>query len=174
MSKVFTVDLDTAGLQAELYKRIDLIYEAVCDAQAGWMKRVALSEVNRTSNEERTHYELRVEYSGPSFVIRWCHFQFVRHGNKKTRVVKSLAIPENGKYKKSQFKKAQPWELDLIMAIEESISPYRVQLKHLMKAHQSIMYLSKSSGRTIKAVPIKERVTKPNYSIANFKDRYRK
>ena len=174
MSTVFTVDLDLVGLRDEIYKRIDLIYEAVCDAQSGWMRKVAMSEVNRTTMEERTNYELRIEFSGPSFTIRWFSFQFVRHGNKKTRVVKSISIPRSGKYQRSQFRKAQDWEMELIMAIEDSISSYRVQIKHLMKTHQSLMYLSKESSRPIEAVPMKKRVTKPNHSISNYKNRYRR
>jgi hypothetical protein len=174
MNKVFTVDIDVESLRDEIYNRIDLIHDAVCDAQSGWMKRVALAEVNRTSIEERTNYELRIEFTGPSFIIRWHHFQFVRHGNKKTRVVKGLAIPDNGKYKQSQFRKAQDWELELINGIEESISSYRVQLKHLMKMHQTMLHLGKTSGRVVKVIPIKERVTKSTHSIAEYKNRYRR
>ncbi|NAZ94262.1 conjugative transfer protein MobI(A/C) [Vibrio toranzoniae] len=174
MKKIFTVDLDAESLRDEIYKRIDLIYEAVCDAQSVWMKRVALAEVNRTTVEEKTNYELRVEFSGPSFTIRWICFQFVLHGNKKTRVVKGLSIPESGRYRESQFNRAQDWELDLIKGVEESISPYRVQLKHLMKMHQTMLHLGKVSNRPVTAIPISERVTKPSHSISDYKNKYRR
>lgn len=174
MKYIFTVDLGAESLRDEIYKRIDLIYDAVCDAQSVWMKQVALTEVNRTSMEEKTNYELRIEFSGPSFTIRWVSFQFVLHGNKKTRVVKGISIPESGKYTQSQFKRAQAWELDLINGVEESISPYRVQLKHLMKMHQTMLHLGKVSNRPVTAIPMKERVTKPSYSISDYKNRYRR
>lgn len=174
MSEIRTVGIDCEGMRDEVYKRIDLIYDAICDAQSIWMKRIAIQEVNRTSHDERTSYEMRVEFTGPSFVVRWLHFQFVRHGNKKTRIAKAISIPDNGKYKKSQFKKAQEWELDLITGIEETISSYRVQLKHLMKAHQSIIYAAKASDRPIKTIPIKNRVEKQNHTIAEYKQQYRK
>lgn len=174
MNKIFTVDLEVESLRDEIYKRIDLIYDAICDAQSVWMRMVAKAEVNRTSMDERTNYELRIGFSGPSFVVKWYSFQFVRHGNKQTRVMKALAVPESGKYTQSQFKRAQAWELDLINSIEESISPYRVQLKHLMKMHQTMLHLGKTSNRPVTAIPINERVTKPSYSISDYKNRYRR
>jgi hypothetical protein len=172
MSGIRTVDVDYEGMRDEIYKRIDLIYYAVCDTQSAWMKRVAIQETNRDSYDERTNYELRVEFSGSSISIRWLYYRFVLRGNNKVRVLKSISIPENGKYEKYQFKHAQDWELDIITGIEEAISPYRVQLKHLMKAHQSIIYAAKASNRPINPIPIKNRVEKQSHSIAKYKQQY--
>lgn len=156
-----------------IYEEIDSLYNVAVGVQTTWMKKVAEREVNRDysdkNNMERTSYELRVEFKGCSFTLRWLHIQFVKRSGKTIRVVKSIAIPENGKYKLSSFKYANEWEQEYISQIEDVLAPIRVQLKHLMKAHQSILYADKAGRKELTSIEIKDRVEVNSNSIQQFK-----
>jgi len=162
-----------------LYSLIDQNYERAVQIQRVWMKKIAEREVRRTysteRNKEKTNYEFRIELSTIGFACRWVRIQFVKHGLKITRVVHTVAMPESGKYRASQFKHAEPWELELITQMEESLGKIRSQVKLLTKAHQSLIASSKHSefAKPIQSVAIKHRVEPSPYSIKQFKSEYR-
>lgn len=156
-----------------MYKQIDELYMEACIIQELWMRKVAERELSRKNDParktEETNYEFRLEFNGTSFRCRWMNIKFVRNGNKLIRVVKSLAVPEGGKYKMSQFKKADRWELEIIEQMEEPLARIRNTTKHLMKALVSLQYAAKAKGKKLKPIPIKERVTPTTHSIKKFK-----
>ncbi|BBM67867.1 hypothetical protein VA249_45130 (plasmid) [Vibrio alfacsensis] len=157
-----------------IYEKIDELYKKSSILQGSWMRQVAEREYNRSyvdkKNLEKTNYQLRIELSGFTFRIRWFEIQFVKNGTKTLRLAKAIAVPELGKYKMSQFPKAQEWELFLIEKFEEEYALVRNQLKHLGKAHQSIVWASKSSNETLETKEIKYRVTKPTKTIKSIKE----
>lgn len=162
-------------IRDEIYAEIDRMYETAMTIHRGWMKKVARRELDRVGdvklNTEKTNYELRLEFSGSSFVIRWNKISFVRNNDKPIRLVKSIAVPNNGIYKEINFKEAESWDLALIMQAESALGPIRQQLKHLMKAHRSIVWASKVIGSDeIEVKLMNSRVTVPDYSIKKFKN----
>ncbi len=157
-----------------IYEKIDELYKKSSILQTAWMRQVAEREYNRSyadkKNPEKTNYQLRIEFSGFTFRIRWFEIQFVKNGAKTIRLSKAIAAPVSGKCKMSQFSKAQGWELFLIEKFEEEYALVRNQLKHLGKAHQSIVWASKSSSETLETKEIKYRVTKPTKTIKSIKE----
>lgn len=91
-------------IRDEIYAETDRLYETATTIHRGWVKKVARRELDRLGDAklktEKTIYELRLEFSGPSFVIRWNKVLFVKNNNKPIRLVKSIAVPNNGIYKK--------------------------------------------------------------------------
>lgn len=157
-------------IRDEIYAEIGCLYETAMTIHRGWMKKVARRELDRVGDvklkTEKTIYELRLEFSGPSFVIKWNKVSFVRNNNKPIRLVRSLAVPNNGIYKE-----AEGWELALIMQAESALAPIRQQLKHLMKAHRSIVWASKViDSDEIEVKLMNSRVAVPDYSIKKFKN----
>lgn len=162
-------------IRDEIYAEIGRLYETATTIHRGWMKKVARRELDRLEDvklkTEKTIYELRLEFSGPSFVIKWNKVSFVRNNNKPIRLVRSLAVPNNGIYKEVSFKEAEGWELALIMQAESALAPIRQKLKHLMKAHRSIIWASKViDSDEIEVKLMNSRVTVPDYSIKKFKN----
>ncbi|NOI32003.1 conjugative transfer protein MobI(A/C) [Vibrio coralliilyticus] len=155
----------------ELYGKADILYST-------WMKSVAEREVNRSytdiNNREKTSYELRVEFNGVCFRIRWLEVQFVKRGNKTLRLTKNITCPESGKHKMSQFKKGDEWELRLIEMLEESLSQIRYKLKHLMKAHSSIVWASKPNKQPLVTKEMKDRVERKVRSMKKVKESLQK
>lgn len=161
-------------VQTQIYRVIDGLYEEAVRLQMMWMKRVAERECLRSTrtdiNDETTAYELRVEFNGAAFNVRWLHIQFVRRGTQTVRLSKSIAVPESGRYKITKFKHASEWELDLINSVESSLADIRYQMKHMMKSHQALIWASKIyPSNEIKSVAIKTRVEPSPYSIKKFK-----
>lgn len=166
-------------IQEAIYKKIDDLFDDAQYIIMVWMKEVAKREKNREGTalgrEERTNYEFRIELSGPSFRLRWFNIKFVKRtgkGLKPLRVAKPVSLGEFDKVGIKKFPLAQDWELELIQNVEKHASEIRAQLKHLMKAHQSITYAAKAAGISdFKPVPIKQRVTITKYSISEFKQK---
>lgn len=101
-----------------IYKELDGIYNKAETIYSVWASEVARREVNRNykeiKNRESTNYELRLEFTGPSFRMPWLEVSFVRNGSKVIRLTKAIKATESGKHKLSQFKNADEWELLLI------------------------------------------------------------
>lgn len=165
--------MTTEEVRASIYKKIDELYDSAKIIQELWMRKIAQRELSRKDDasrrEESTSYEFRLEFNGPTFVCRWIEVRFVRNGNRTTRLTKSIAVPRDGKYKSSQFKRAEDWELTIIEQMEEALSKIRNTNKNLMKAVIYVQYAAKANGEKLKPVPIKERVTPTSHSIKKFK-----
>ena len=161
-----------------IYEEIDGLYKKTEAIQGVWRRAIAEREFNRDYSDKRniesTNYEMRVEFVGFSFRVRWHEVRFVKNGNKTLRLIKSIAVPESGKYKASQFGKAQEWELLLVTRMEDALSEIRYQLKHLGKAHNAVVWASKRSKQKIKTIEIKHRVEKTNRSIKAIKESLKK
>lgn len=162
-----------------IYEEVDELYNTADVIQGSWMRSIAERELNRNytdiANRESTNYELRIEFTGISFRIRWIEYQFVKRGSKTIRVTRNVSMPESGKYKMSQFKKADEWELIIIGHIETAVAPIRYKLKHLGKAHNSIVWASKQDKRNqLQVREIKDRVERKVRSIKSIKESLRK
>lgn len=157
----------------ELYKEIDAIYNKAEVVYGVWASEVARREVNRDysaiKNRETTNYELRLEFDGPCFRMRWIEVSFIRTGSKTIRLTKAIKTTESGKHKLSQFKKAEEWELTLIRRVEDAIGIFRGQLKSLMKAHQAILHSAKLGRVEVHPLEMKNRVTPNKRSIKEIK-----
>jgi len=164
-------------LRDAVYSAIDALYEDAVLYQKIWMRQVAKKELELAGKinsklDDRTSYQLRIELSGASFIIRWLHVKFTRNNGKLIRLNKAIAIPRNGKYTKANFGYAAEWELNMIVELEDQLAPIRFQLKHLMKAHKSIWYAARGvANNDLKIVSIRERVTPPDFSISKFKEK---
>lgn len=163
-------------IQQAIYKKIDDLFDDAQYLIMVWMKEVAKREKHREGTalgrEERTNYEFRIELSGPSFRMRWFNVKFVKRAGKAVRITKPVSLGESDKVGSKKFPFAQDWEMELILNVEEQASKIRAQLKHLMKAHQSLTYAAKAAGISdFKPVPIKQRVTITKYSISEFKQK---
>jgi hypothetical protein len=168
------MNVDYTSLRGSIYVAIDTLYDEALLYQKIWMRQVAKKELELASKtnsnlDDRTSYQLRIELSGASFVIRWMHIRFIKNNGKFIRLQKAVSIPRSGKYTKANFGYAAEWEIRMILELEDQLAPIRVQLKHLMKSHQSIGYASKAIGKELKATHIKERVTPADFSISKFK-----
>ncbi|CAH0543272.1 conjugative transfer protein MobI(A/C) [Vibrio marisflavi] len=161
-------------IRDEIYQKIDQLYGEAVHIQRVWMKQVAEREINRTYREnkksESTNYEFRIELSECSFSLRWFRVQFFKSGNKTNRIRKAIAIPASGKYKATQFRYAEDWELQSILQMEDVLSNIRVKVKHLMKMHHLAIAVSNVDNNKLITIPIKERVELPPYSIKKFKE----
>ncbi len=157
-----------------IYEEIDALYVKTDILLGMWMKSVAEREFNRNysdyNNRESTHYELQIDFTGISFRIRWIEFQFVKRGSRTLRLTKAINTPENGIHKLSQFKKADEWELRLIEQVESAFGTIRYQLKHLAKAHNSIVWAAKVNKTPLEVKQIKDRVERSNRSIKSIKE----
>ncbi|WP_305372796.1 conjugative transfer protein MobI(A/C) [Photobacterium leiognathi] len=155
-------------IQQSIYKIIDLHYRDAVDVLTLWMRVISKRELNYERTKEKANYELRVEPHGVGFRIRWFHIKFTKNNHKLIRIAKSIPVPENGRYGKEKFKYAEPWELELIQQAEDEFSGIRYELKHLLKAHQSILYASKSNlgNEPLSGILLKDRteITKPTFS----------
>ncbi|EOX3447525.1 conjugative transfer protein MobI(A/C) [Vibrio cholerae] len=157
-----------------IYDEIDGLYTHAEMLRNSWMHKVAEREMKRTyiagQATEKTTYEMRVEFSGISFRIRWLEVGFIRTGGRTIRLTKSIACPDSGRYKMSQFKKANEWELLLIDTIEQSMGNVRVKLKHLGKCHNSVVWADKVNKKpTITTKEMKYRVERKDRSIKKIK-----
>ncbi len=136
--------------------------------------QIAERESNRqygvNIQKESTNYELNLDFSGASFSVRWFNVGFVRNGTRVVRLRKSIAVPKNRRYTEANFKKAEPWELEIILQIESVMFPIRNQLISLMKAHYNILMAAKSGGIKINTMDLRERVTPKEISIKMFKE----
>lgn len=161
----------------EIYNEIDRLYYESRSVYERWMTLMARREVDRKNrrleHDERTNYELKLEFKENSFSVRWLSVMFIR--NQKTgrsqKIYKSVAVPVNGSYGRTKFPKASEWELEVILHAEEVLGPIRNQIKHLMKAHQSIIYACKSGHVNIEIKPLVTRVEKTELTIASIKER---
>ncbi|MBE4035128.1 conjugative transfer protein MobI(A/C) [Vibrio parahaemolyticus] len=157
-----------------IYDEIDDLYRKANILLGMWMRSVAEREFNRNysdyNNRESTHYEVRLEFSGINFKIRWFEFQFVKRGSKTLRISKSVHTPESGKLKMSQFKSADEWELRLIEQLESAFGTIRHQLKYLAKAHNSIVWAAKVNKTPLEVKHIKDRVERSHRSIKSIKE----
>lgn len=164
------------AIQAAIYAQINEEYEMVRFTQMAWMRKVAERELSRRGDASRrtesTNYEFRLEYSGAAFLCRWFRIQFVKRGSKTIRVIKSIAIPKDGKYKRAQFKHAREWELEMIEEMEEVLYSHRSVVKNLMKSHFHLLAASKYSHEPLKSIPIKERVIPITASIKGYKEKF--
>ncbi|WP_028865263.1 conjugative transfer protein MobI(A/C) [Psychromonas aquimarina] len=164
-------------LKDKLYSVIDSLYIDTVMYQEMWMAKIAKRELSLSDNDYKNNqaikYQLRVEFSGSGFIIRWLTCKFVRNNSKVIRLTKAIAIPRNGMYSKDKFKDASEWELALILELENILGPIRNQLKHLMKCHISLRNASKAIGEKFDAIDIKHRVEIPTASIKGFKEKYR-
>lgn len=158
-----------------IYQEIDDLYSLSEALHGVWASSIAEREFNRnysdSKNVERTNYQLRIEFNGITFRIRWFEVKFVRNGSRTIRISNAISIPESGRCKKNQFSKAQDWELLIIERMEDSFVRIRNQLKHLGKAHNSIIWASKSSNETLEVKEIKYRVSKNTRSIKAAKEK---
>lgn len=165
-----------AAIQAAIYAQIDREYEGAKFVHSVWMRKVAERELSRRGDASRrtesTNYEFRLEYKGVSFICRWFRVQFVKRGSKTIRVVKAIAIPREGKYKRAQFKHAREWELEMIEEMEEVLYSHRSVVKNLMKSHFHLLAASKYSHEPLKSIPIKERVIPITASIKGYKEKF--
>ncbi|GAD91274.1 hypothetical protein VHA01S_080_00140 [Vibrio halioticoli NBRC 102217] len=160
-------------IQTAIYNEIDKLYDEAKFYLEFWMTKVAKREVQRVnnkSNREYTNYSLSLEFSGVAFRSRWFRVQFVRNGDKTIRLSKSIAVPRNNIYSKSNFKYADDWEVELIEQVEFGLGPIRNKLKLLMKAHQNILLATKNDKTPLLALPCRERVNVTTRSIAKIKE----
>ncbi|EKA5636006.1 hypothetical protein OKZ62_001910 [Vibrio navarrensis] len=161
-----------------IYKELDGIYNKAETIYSVWASEVARREVNRNykeiKNRESTNYELRLEFTGPSFRMRWLEVSFVRNGSKVIRLTKAIKATESGKHKLSQFKNADEWELLLIKRVEDAFGIFRPQVKHLMKAHQSLIMAAKLGNQKIETIEMKDRVESRKRSIKEIKESLRR
>ncbi len=164
-------------LQKNIYGSIDELYMEAVSVQEIWMMKVARKELSLSANDYRegqgTKYELRIDISGPSFILKWLSCDFHRNGKKIVRVARSISIPRNGKYTIANFKDASKWELDLILEMENHLAPIRNQTKHLMKCHFSLGWAVTASGNQMETSKIKDRVTAPTVSIKHYKEKFK-
>ncbi|MDG3087810.1 conjugative transfer protein MobI(A/C) [Vibrio hannami] len=160
-------------IQKLIYEKIDELFEEAQMFQEGWMNSIARREINRkyghNVKKEHTRYQLRLEFSGSSFKIRWYLVTFVKYRDKVHRTVKSVSIRPNGKPYDTSFHHADPWEHELIFQVEKYLSIIRHKLKHLMKAHYNLLNAAKGTDEEIKAIAIKDRVTPRDISIKRIK-----
>lgn len=160
-----------------IYEELDSLYSKAMSLQEIWMRKIAEKEVSRRQRgmlgKEFTKFELRVEPNGQSFTVRWLSIRFVKHASrtKATRIAKSISIPANGHYKKTQFKSADDWEIELCTNADAVLAQIRVQVKHLMRAHQSILLASKSAGINVQVKPQKERLSRTSVTIQKLKEK---
>lgn len=84
---------------------------------------------------------------------------------------KAIKEPESGRYDKYSFKKANDWELELIMYAEVEFAPIRNKVKHLMKAHRSILHAAKAGNIKVEVKPQVTRVEKTELTISSIKKR---
>lgn len=163
-------------IQASIYQNLDELYEEAKVYIEIWMRKVAERELSRkqhTINKESTNYNLALEFNDVSFRLRWFHYQFVKTGSKTIRVTKSVAIPESLKYSASQFKYAEPWELELINQVEDAAYIIRHKVQNLMKMHRLLITGSKFVKEPLTITPSKDRVTKSTQSIKKYKEQLR-
>ena len=159
----------------DIYKEIDNLYYESRTVYEKWMTIIAERELARTNNsldgKESTNYELRLEFTESSFRCRWFKVEFFRHHTTKklTKNYVALEVPEDGIYKKGKFRKASDWEIELIMYAEAEFGPIRKTIKHLMKAHQSILYAAKAGNKKVTAKPQVTRVEKTPLTIGLIK-----
>lgn len=161
----------------EIYRCIDENYMAAVSVQRAWANAIAKREVGRkyTSrrNTESTNYHFKIEFNGSSFKLRWFNVKFVWRNGKKIRISKHIVLPKSGRYSISQFKYADDWELEIIEKVEENLCGVRNQVKHLMKAHQSLVWAAKCNGgvfhNAFETIPMKDRVEPTPYSVQEFK-----
>ena len=155
-------------IQQSIYEIIDLHYRDAVDVLTLWMRVISKRELNYERTKEKVNYELRVEPHGVGFRIRWFHIKFTKNNHKLIRIPKSIPVPENGRYGKEKFKYAEPWELKVIQQVEDELCGIRYELKHLLKAHQSILYASKSNlgNEPLTGILLKDRteITKPTFT----------
>lgn len=160
-------------IRDEIYTKIDALYSEAVFVQRAWMKEIAERESQRTfsshKKNESTNYEFRIELSDCSFSLRWFRVQFVKRGEKTLRIRKAISIPASGKYKNTQFRYADDWELKSIMEMEDVLSNIRVKVKHLMKMHHLAIAISVIDKDKLIKIPIKERVEPSPFSIKQFK-----
>ncbi|GMQ49709.1 conjugative transfer protein MobI(A/C) [Vibrio sp. 10N] len=162
-----------------IYDEIDREYYRANEVYQNWMTVIAKREVERSQRKldksEKTNYELRLEFAGNSFALRWLKVTFTRHHTSKklTKLYENISVPEDGRYKKGKFQKADEWELKMVMYAEEALSPIRVKVKHLMKAHQNVIYAAKSMNTDVQIKPQASRVEKTDLTIAKIKQRFK-
>lgn len=165
------------NIQNAIYSQIDDLYLETVLYQDMWMRKVAQRELSLSRNDylngKGIRYQLRVEFSESTFVIRWISCTFIHNSNRAVRVTKSIAIPRNGKYTKPQFKHASEWELDLILEVEKYLAPIRHQLKHIMKMHFALGNAFQTNGDKLIPLKIKDKVTPTTVSIKYYKKKLR-
>ena len=163
-------------LQECIYSLVDSAYEDASITQSLWMNEVAKREVKRRqmkiNGSEKTHYELRVEFSRYSFIVRWRRIYFTHIKGKPTRMYKAVSQPGPTGYKSSSLKYASEWELELIMGCESQLSMVRKKLRQLGSMHKNLTLYSKEAGVDFTFIPIKDRVQVQQNSIHKFKARY--
>lgn len=161
-----------------IYEEIDREYHRANEVYQNWMTVIAKREVERSQRKldksEKTNYELRLEFNGNAFTIRWLKVTFTRHHTSKrlTKLYENISIPEDGKYKKGKFPKADEWELKMVMYAEDALAPIRAKVKHLMKAHQNVIYAAKVMKSDVQVKPQVSRVDKTDLTIAKIKQRF--
>lgn len=131
-----------------------------------------MDRYRRRDRNEKTNYQLSLEFHGSSFRIRWIRIIFVKNNQRITRLAKPIVAPRNNKYCLSKFKHAESWEMELIESIEEVLYPVRVKKAALMKAHQNILKASKFLNVDIETSTSKQRVQPTSESISKYKSKY--
>ncbi|ELA9367431.1 hypothetical protein QUN99_003321 [Vibrio parahaemolyticus] len=163
------------SIQEAIYKQIDDEHESVRFVQMTWMRKIAQRELSRQNDTSRrtesTNYEFRVEYKGASFSCRWLRIKFVKRGQKVLRLVDSITIPKDDRYKREQFKYAEEWELEIIEQMEEALWQHRRVVKNLMKSHRHLLEASKYGNEKLTTIPLKSRVGEYTESIKKFKEK---
>lgn len=166
-----------SDLQNHLYTAMNELYRKAKIRQQLWMRKIAKRELSFSAddykNDLRIKYQLRIEFSGPSFIIRWFRYDFYRNGGKLVRVVKSVPSPKNGKYTKGHFKDASEWELDVILRLEFALSKIRAQTKILMDCHRAFLCAIKIENVDIPVKNLCFRVSPNPASIKTYKEKYR-
>jgi hypothetical protein len=165
------------GIRSEIYKVIDELYGDASLYLAAWGRKVVKKELvlaNKTTKDfsQNTAYQLKIEVSGSSFIIRWLRIRFIRNNGKVVRLRHAVAIPRSGKYTRANFPHAPNWELDMIEELEELLAPIRNQLKNLMKAHYSIIYASRSldDEDSLEGIPLSARVDTTQFSMSDYRN----
>ena len=167
---------EIAEIQKRIYSLVDSAYEDASITQSLWMNEVAKREVKRRqmkiNGSEKTHYELRVEFSRYSFAVRWRQIYFKHINGKPTRMYKAVSQPGVNGYKRGCFNYASDWELELIMNCENQLHLIRKKLRQLGFIHKNLTLYSKEAGVDFTFIPIKDRVQVQQNSIHKFKARY--
>lgn len=161
------------AIQADIYNELDELYNQAKVYLEIWMGQIAKREIARkslTNSDEKTNYNLALEFNGNAFRIRWFHYQFIKTGRKTVRVTKAIAIPESLRYTRSQFKYADDWELKIIEETEEVLYFIRYKVKYLMKMHRLLVSGAKYEHEPLVVSSSKDRVSKTTQSIKKIKE----
>lgn len=105
-------------------------------------KRLLSEQANSTDGTyNRGNIAPRIVTRSGKAYVEWVFYGPGRYGARKQNWGDRIAPRKGPRYHQSQFeKKAQPWELDLIMETENKLRPLRYAIE---RTHSTLVYLNK-------------------------------